>query len=137
MDLRVPVACRFVQDDHDLLQEQDLSRIVGRPDRLLADLAGLDPAAVPPLADELPVQVPGMLADNEECFAASDPIEQLRGAEVAVGDPQIAWPDQCEDLISERTLLAWPSSHGMTSTTSLSSGSRTTKDWPGKGGWKA
>ncbi len=75
VDLHVPVPRRLVQDHRDPPQDEDLARVVGRPDRLLEDLAGLDPAARPPLPGELPVQRRGVLPDDEAGLATGDPEE--------------------------------------------------------------
>src|SRR5205814_4988825 len=50
-------------------------------------------------------QVRPVLADHEETGAAVDAEEQRRGAEVAVGDPQVARPDQFQDRVGQRAFL--------------------------------
>ena len=97
------LAGRFVSRDP--TQDEDLARVVGGPDRLLEDLAGVDPAARPPLPHELPVQRRGVLADDEERLATGDPEEEVRRAEVAILDPEIAGADDFQDLVQQRTLL--------------------------------
>ncbi len=105
VELRVPVPRRLVQDHRDPPQEEDLTRVVGGPDRLLIDLAGLDPAARPPLADALPVECRGVLSDHEETAAPRDPEEEIGRAEVAVGDEEVLGRDDRQDPVQQRSLL--------------------------------
>ena len=73
--------------------------------RVLEDLAGVDPAAGPPLPDELPMERRGMLSDHEESAPLRDPEEEVGRAEVAVGDPEILRRDDLQDLVQQRPFL--------------------------------
>src|SRR3954454_4051322 len=106
MDLGVTVPSRAVQDHGDPAQEQDLTSLMNDPDRLLEDLAGLDPSPRPSFADELPGQVAGMLADHEEGRTPGDPEDEAGRAEVAILDPEVVGPDQRQERLQERSLLS-------------------------------
>ena len=69
------------------------------------DPAGFGPPARPPLPDELPVERRGVLSDHEEPVSPRDPEEEIRRAEVAVGDPEVLRRDQRQDLVQQRSLL--------------------------------
>ena len=125
MDFSVPMRARvgllFKTTVTPRPQEQDLSRIVGRLDRLLEDLgrsrSGHESCRSPTSSQ---CRFRGMLADNEERLAACDPVEQLRGAEVAghAIHSSRGWTNARIALVGERSCRRGPSSRGMTSTTS-------------------
>jgi hypothetical protein len=105
MDLPVTIPRRLVQDHRHAPQEENLARLVGRPQPLLEDRPGLDPPARLPLAHQGVMQRRGVLADDEGAVATGDPEDEVGGAEVAVRDPQILRRDGLEDLIQQRPLL--------------------------------
>jgi hypothetical protein len=105
VEFGLPVARRSVREHRHPPQDQDLARAVGGPDRLLEDLAGVDPAAGPPLPDEPPAGRRGAWSDHGGSAPLNDPEEEVRRAEVAVGDPEVLRRDQLQDPAQRRALL--------------------------------
>ena len=127
---RVAMSCRLVQDHgHSSQERSPASLVAGASAR---DRPGFHGPRSLPLS---PLRYPlrerrGVLTDNEEAFPAGNAEQEGRGPEIAVVDPRDPWAGRSPRLAPTANALAWPSSQGKSSMTSINWGSSTTKVCP-------